>query len=129
METIMDYLYTGHIDQSAVDKDYEAIYAAAIEYQLDGVADITRECYERNMECANVRETLDVARSYCDATLIEICFEFILANYEAVSMEPSFSSLATEDSELWDDIHDRLDSRDSDADPSAKRQRTEAGPE
>jgi BTB/POZ domain len=101
---LLDYMYTGKIDNSYVSNNCNIVYTAAHEFQLEPLLNKARYGMLDGVSCDNIKSTLESAYLYSDEDLLNVCYEFVRVNLDVVMPEPAFAALSLEQPDLWEGL-------------------------
>jgi BTB/POZ domain len=105
MNTMLDYLYTGHVHHKGFEVQGKDIYAAASEYEFAGLKRLARVYLSRGLSVDTVKETLWLAHLHDDEMLITACYEFVKKDPLRVVMNQSFAALSIENPDIWKELY------------------------
>jgi BTB/POZ domain len=105
MNSILDFVYVGHVNQRVFVTQCADLYIAASEYQFEALKNVARISLSVTLTDSNVKDTLCLAHLHGDRLLILECYRFIGANAHAVLLNPSFAALSSDNPTLWQEMY------------------------
>jgi BTB/POZ domain len=101
INAILDYIYTGRVNDQYISANCQRVYAAAHEFQMAKLTALAREYMIDGIDHSNIKSRLEVAHLHNDEDMLDACFDFVGSNSITVLLEPSFALLITEKPDLW----------------------------
>jgi hypothetical protein len=103
MLVVLTYIYTGRLEWN--DADAVDVWAAASEYQIDGLMRFCELYCEGKLDLSNIISMLRLTRLYGATNLKTKCFAFVKENFVAIFTNTTgIMSVATDDPELWTEL-------------------------
>jgi BTB/POZ domain len=102
---ILDYLYTGTVNQAVLREHCMSVYVASSEFQFQGLHQLARTTIIECLSASTIKDAMELAHLYKDDTILTLCINYIDDHWQAVLIQPSFAALSVENPDLWKEIY------------------------
>ncbi|WOH11308.1 hypothetical protein DCAR_0830789 [Daucus carota subsp. sativus] len=94
LESLLEFLYSGHLSEAKVEKHVYALSTAADKYEIPFLQRFCGQQMLRTLNATNALDVLEISDNCCNQSLKETALSFIVKNMEDVVFTSRFDAFA-----------------------------------
>lgn len=100
LESLLEFLYSGHLPKEKVEKHVYALSMAADKYEIPFLQRFCGHQMLKSLSSSNALDVLEISDNCCNQTLKETALNFIVKNMEDVVFSARFDAFALKNPHL-----------------------------